>query len=76
VELYQRLPPEVLKIALVLFLSFLIGLEREEHKVAVGSGFGMGFRVCSARFPRVSRRDSSYCPPYFLVRFASSPFLF
>jgi uncharacterized membrane protein (DUF4010 family) len=37
VELYQRLPPEVLKIVLVLFLSFLIGLEREEHKVAVGS---------------------------------------
>ncbi len=32
-ELYQRLPPEVLKIALVLFLSFLIGLEREEHKL-------------------------------------------
>jgi uncharacterized membrane protein (DUF4010 family) len=37
VDLYQRLPPEILKIALVLFLSFLIGLEREEHKVAVGS---------------------------------------
>jgi uncharacterized membrane protein (DUF4010 family) len=37
VELYQRLPPEALKIGLVLFLSFLIGLEREEHKVAVGS---------------------------------------
>ena len=36
-ELYQRLPPEALKIVLVLFLSFLIGLEREEHKVAVGS---------------------------------------
>ena len=36
-ELYQRLPPEALKIGLVLFLSFLIGLEREEHKVAVGS---------------------------------------
>jgi uncharacterized membrane protein (DUF4010 family) len=37
VELYQRLPPEILKIVLVLFLSFLIGLEREEHKVAAGS---------------------------------------
>jgi len=37
VDIYQRLPPEVLKIVLVLFLSFLIGLEREEHKVAVGS---------------------------------------
>jgi uncharacterized membrane protein (DUF4010 family) len=37
VELYQRLPPDVVKIVLVLFLSFLIGLEREEHKAAVGS---------------------------------------
>jgi uncharacterized membrane protein (DUF4010 family) len=37
VELYQQLPPEVLKIVLVLFLSFLIGLEREEHKAAMGS---------------------------------------
>jgi uncharacterized membrane protein (DUF4010 family) len=37
VELYQRLPPEALKIVLVLFLSFLIGLEREEHKAAGGS---------------------------------------
>ena len=32
-ELYHRLPPEVLKVVLVLFLSFLIGLEREEHKI-------------------------------------------
>jgi uncharacterized membrane protein (DUF4010 family) len=37
VELYPRLPPDVLKIVLVLFLSFLIGLEREEHKAAGGS---------------------------------------
>jgi uncharacterized membrane protein (DUF4010 family) len=37
VELYQRLPPEALKIILVLFLSFLIGLEREGHKSATGS---------------------------------------
>jgi uncharacterized membrane protein (DUF4010 family) len=36
-ELFKLLPPEVLKIVLVLFLSFLIGLEREEHKVEVGS---------------------------------------
>lgn len=36
-ELYAQLPPDVLKIALVLFLSFLIGLEREEHKAAGGS---------------------------------------
>jgi uncharacterized membrane protein (DUF4010 family) len=36
-ELYKLLSPEVLKIVLVLFLSFLIGLEREEHKAEVGS---------------------------------------
>ncbi len=35
--LYQQLPPEVLKIILVLFLSFLIGLEREEHKAETKS---------------------------------------
>ena len=35
-ELYQWLPPEAVKILLVLFLSFLIGLEREERKVAAG----------------------------------------
>jgi len=45
VELYQRLPPEALKIVLVLFLSFLIGLEREEHKVAVGSSSFGGVRT-------------------------------
>jgi uncharacterized membrane protein (DUF4010 family) len=31
-ELYRWLPAEGVKIVLVLFLSFLIGLEREEHK--------------------------------------------
>lgn len=31
-ELYRWLPPEGVKIVLVLFLSFLVGLEREEHK--------------------------------------------
>src|SRR5580704_18562123 len=36
-DLYQQLPPEVLKIVLVLFLSFLIGLEREEHKAEMKS---------------------------------------
>jgi uncharacterized membrane protein (DUF4010 family) len=36
-ELYTQLPPEAVKIALVLFLSFLIGLEREEHKAAGGA---------------------------------------
>jgi len=37
VELYRWLPPEAAKLLLVLFLSFLIGLEREEHKIEVGS---------------------------------------
>ncbi len=36
VGLYHLLPAEALKIVLVLFLSFLIGLEREEHKVTAG----------------------------------------
>jgi uncharacterized membrane protein (DUF4010 family) len=36
-DLYQQIPPEAVKIALVLFLSFLIGLEREEHKAAKGA---------------------------------------
>ena len=36
-ELYHWMPTEALKIVLVLFLSFLIGLEREEHKVTAGS---------------------------------------
>ena len=31
-ELYRWLPPEAVKILLVLFLSFLTGLEREERK--------------------------------------------
>lgn len=36
-ELYQHLPPDGLKIVLVLFLSFLIGMEREDHKAQGGS---------------------------------------
>ena len=36
-ELYRWLPPDAAKILLVLFLSFLIGLEREEHKFVAGS---------------------------------------
>ena len=36
-EIYRWLPPEAARIILVLFLSFLIGLEREEHKLAAGS---------------------------------------
>jgi uncharacterized membrane protein (DUF4010 family) len=40
-QLYQWLPPEGVKILLVLFLSFLIGLEREEHKASIDHyGFG------------------------------------
>ena len=31
-RLYQLLPADAVKILLVLFLSFLVGLEREEHK--------------------------------------------
>lgn len=33
-QIYQLLPPEAVKIVLVLFLSFLVGLEREEHKAS------------------------------------------
>ena len=39
-QIYQLLPPEAAKIALVLFLSFLLGLEREEHKSSGGYTFG------------------------------------
>jgi uncharacterized membrane protein (DUF4010 family) len=35
-EIVQWLPPDAVKIVLVLFLSFLVGLEREEHKAAAG----------------------------------------
>ena len=35
-QIFQHLPPEAFQILLVLFLSFLIGLEREEHKAAAG----------------------------------------
>jgi uncharacterized membrane protein (DUF4010 family) len=43
--LYQYLPPEAVKIVLVLFLSFLIGLERQEHKANGGSYFFGGVRT-------------------------------
>jgi uncharacterized membrane protein (DUF4010 family) len=39
-EIFQQLPPEAAKIFLVLFLSFLVGLEREEHKIAGHYSFG------------------------------------
>jgi uncharacterized membrane protein YhiD involved in acid resistance len=35
-DLYRWLPPEGVKIVLVLSLSFLIGLEREEHRAGAG----------------------------------------
>jgi uncharacterized membrane protein (DUF4010 family) len=38
---YQWLPPEAVKILVVLSLSFLIGLEREEHKAA-GEHYAFG----------------------------------
>ena len=40
-ELYRSLPPEAVQILLVLFLSFMVGLEREEHK-AVGGHYAFG----------------------------------
>src|SRR5215469_415216 len=39
-EIFKWLPPDAVKILLTLFLSFLIGLEREEHKAAGSYGFG------------------------------------
>ncbi|MGP8227373.1 MAG: MgtC/SapB family protein [Terracidiphilus sp.] len=36
-EIYKQLPPEAVQIVLVLFLSFLIGLEREERKTPGGT---------------------------------------
>ena len=40
-ELFRWMPPEAVKILLVLFLSFMVGLEREEHK-AVGGHYAFG----------------------------------
>src|ERR1017187_3745819 len=39
-EIFQQLPPEAVKIVLVLFLSFLLGLERVGHKAAGSYSFG------------------------------------
>ena len=40
-DLYRTLPPEGVKIALVLFLAFLLGLDREERKTTgAASAFG------------------------------------
>jgi uncharacterized membrane protein (DUF4010 family) len=40
-DLYRLIPPEGIKIFLVLSLAFLLGLEREEHKAA-GTEYGFG----------------------------------
>jgi uncharacterized membrane protein (DUF4010 family) len=40
-NLYRMLPPDGIKILLVLFLAFLLGLEREEHKIA-GATYAFG----------------------------------
>src|SRR5712692_5138838 len=39
-DFYQWLPPEGIKILLVLFLSFLVGLEREELRASGRYAFG------------------------------------
>ena len=39
-HLFQLVPTDALKIVLVLFLSFLVGLEREEHKANGNYSFG------------------------------------
>ena len=36
-DVFSQIQPDVMKLVLVLFLSFLIGLEREERKTAAGS---------------------------------------
>ena len=41
VSAYHWLPPDAVKIILVLFLSFLVGIEREEHK-ATTEHYGFG----------------------------------
>ena len=57
-ELYRWLPPEAVKILLVLFLSFLIGLEREEHKAAAGHYAFGGVRT----FPLIGLIGYSIAP--------------
>ena len=44
-DLYQLLPPEGVKILLVLFLAFLTGLEREERRVGAGQFLFGGVRT-------------------------------
>ncbi len=47
-DLWQTIPPDAFKIVLVLFLSFLLGLEHEEHKTQGSYAFG-GIRT----FPQI-----------------------
>lgn len=44
-DFYRALPPEGIKIVLVLFLSFLLGLEREEHKTTAAEYAFGGIRT-------------------------------
>ena len=44
-NIYHLLPPDVFKIVLTLFLSFLLGLEHEEHRSAAGFSFFGGVRT-------------------------------
>lgn len=39
-QLFSLIPLDAFKLLIVLFLSFLIGLEREEHKISKGYAFG------------------------------------
>ena len=44
-DLYRAIPPEGVKIGLVLFLAFLLGLEREGHKADVAAHLFGGVRA-------------------------------
>lgn len=44
-NIYHLLPPDVFKIVLTLFLSFLLGVEHEEHRSAAGFAFFGGVRT-------------------------------
>ena len=63
-QLFLLLPSDALKIVLVLFLSFLVGLEREEHKSIDKYSFGgvrtfpliglIGFSIALIAGPQLS----------------------
>jgi hypothetical protein len=48
----QYLPPDAVKLGLTLALSFLLGIEREQHKAA--GAHGTSSRWCRRRRGRVS----------------------